>query len=232
MATESDHRMTAAIVLGGGMKKVIKRQGQIEYEEYEPEERVKKRLDKAYQLLEEGKVDYIVTTGRYSKRVGVDPRVIGPKTEAEVSKQYLQDTYKIDDNRILYENQSYDTIGNAWFAKKVCLELFNIVSCKIITSDFHMERSMLIFEWVLGPDYAVEPVPVESQMGEKDRAQRERLENVFIEYMKTHLLGSIAPGDNQAIERFIENEHLRYCLSDRSEAMLHAYIMLLTSNSG
>jgi hypothetical protein len=183
---------------------------------------VKRRLDRAYELFVKGEVGYIVTTGRYSKRVGVASDVSGPKTEAEVGKKYLRDKFRISEDCILYENQSYDTIGNAWFAKKVCLEPHNITSCRIITSDYHMERSVLIFRWVLGPKYTVDREPIESQLEEDARKQRSRLEDTFIGYIRTHLLGSIPPGDDERIREFMEKEHLRYCLSDRSEAMLNA----------
>ncbi|MFN2130213.1 MAG: hypothetical protein ACK2VD_06795 [Anaerolineae bacterium] len=59
MSSESLKKM-AAVVLGGGLKKV-QVQDQIRYE---PEAQAKERLDKAYALFEEGNADCIFTTGK------------------------------------------------------------------------------------------------------------------------------------------------------------------------
>lgn len=201
----------AAIVLGGGLKKV-KVQDQMYYE---PEEQAQERLDKAYALFEEGQVDCIITTGKYSIMASVDPEVVGPKTEAEVGKQYLIDkaaasgsAQKIQDC-IFYEDQSLDTIGNAWFVKKICLEPLGITSCIVVTSDYHIERTRVTFDWVLGPKYTVEYAAAPSPLDEQERARRNHFEQVLTEHVKTHLIGSIAAGDDKAIANFMENEHLK-----------------------
>lgn len=241
---DGEQKGAAAIVLGGGLDEVKVRGSKMSrlpdkmlellpgQTEYEPKEQVKGRLDKAFELLDTGQVDYIVTTGRYSKRVGVNPNVTGPQTEAEVGKKYLLEKFGVDEERILYENQSFDTIGNAWFAKKVCLEPFDIAACTVITSDFHAERSELVFKWVLGPRYDVECLAVESQLSARQRKQRGQLERISIDFIKTYLLASIPAGDDEAIGRFMEQEHLRYCLSERSEAMFELFVKTAAIEAG
>ncbi len=215
MSSESLKKM-AAVVLGGGPKKV-QVQDQIRYE---PEAQAKERLDKAYALFEEGKADCIITTGKYSIMASIDPTVVGPKTEAEVGKQYLiaragaraghalRSGREIQ-GRIFYEDQSVDTIGNAWFAKTVCLEPLGITSCILVTSDYHIERARLIFEWVLGPQYTVACAEAPSHLDERARAQRDQFEHALTDHIKTHLVGSIAAGDDKAIARFMQEEHRR-----------------------
>jgi len=215
MPSNPGSKKTAAVVLGGGLTK-IQVQDQIHYE---PAEQAKERLDKAYALFEEGKVDCIITTGKYSIMASIDPTVVGPKTEAEVGKQYLIDKAKsaqaghvsrsgrkIQDH-IFYEDQSMDTIGNAWFVKKVCLEPLGITSCIVVTSDYHIERTRVIFEWVLGPGYTIECTKAPSHLSEQERKKRERFEQDLTEHIKTHLVASIAAGDDQAIEKFIQDAH-------------------------
>ena len=216
MSNDGNLEKTAAIVLGGGLKKV-QIQGQTWYE---PESQAKERLDKAYALFEEGQVDYIVSTGKYSIMASIDPSVSGPKTEAEVGKKYLiaksnmQTGYtsgakcKIED-RIVCEDQSVDTIGNAWFAKKMCLEPLGITLCTIVTSDYHIERARIIFEWVLGPQYTVACAEAPSHLNAAEREKRDHFERKLIQHMKTHLISSIAAGDDEAIKRFMEDEHQR-----------------------
>jgi uncharacterized SAM-binding protein YcdF (DUF218 family) len=216
MADVKSSQKTAAIVLGGGLKKV-KIEGQTWYE---PEEQAKARLDKAYALFMEGKADYIISTGKFSVMASVDPSVVGPHTEAEVGKNYLIAKASVQadgasctkpeiEDRICCEDQSIDTISNAWYAKKLCLEPQGITSCIIVTSDYHIERSRVIFEWVLGPEYTIACAEAPSQLSGEEREHRNHFEKMLTDYVKTHLVGSIAAGDDEALQRFMETEHLR-----------------------
>ncbi len=214
MSNIANSMKIAAVVLGGGLKK-IEVLGQMRYE---PEAQAKTRLDKAYTLFEEGEADYIVSTGKYSVAATVDPDVTGPRTEAEVGKQYLiaraQQGGKASDARrikdaILCEDQSIDTISNAWYAKKLCLEPQGITSCILITSDYHMERARIIFEWVLGPQYTIVCVEAPSLLSDEERERRDQFEKMLTDHVKTHLISSIAAGDDEALQRFMETEHQR-----------------------
>jgi uncharacterized SAM-binding protein YcdF (DUF218 family) len=216
MSNHKKPKKTAAVVLGGGLKK-IKFHGQIWYE---PEAQAKERLDKGYDLFEAGIVDYIITTGKYSVAVSIDPSVNGPKTEAEVGKRYLiaksrarandaaTETHNIE-ACIVYEDQSVDTIGNAWFTKKLCLEPLGITSCIVVTSDYHIERSRVIFEWILGPQYTVACAEAPSHLNAEERKRRDHFEKTLTDYMKTHLISTITAGDDESIQQFMENEHQR-----------------------
>lgn len=215
MPTYESSKKIAAIVLGGGLKKIEVR-GQMRYE---PEAQAKARLDKAYALFTEGKVDYIISTGKHSVAATVDPDVSGPSTEAEVGKRYLIARAKAQgadvagmrriEDAILCEDQSIDTISNAWYAKKLCLEPHGITSCILVTSDYHMERARVIFEWVLGPQYTITCVEAPSPLSGEERVRRDQFENMLTDYVKTHLISSIAAGDDEALQRFMETEHLR-----------------------
>jgi uncharacterized SAM-binding protein YcdF (DUF218 family) len=215
MLNHESSKKIAAIVLGGGLKK-IEVQGQMRYE---PEEQAKARLDKAYTLFEEGKADVIISTGKYSVMASVDPDVVGPRTEAEVGKQYLiakaqaqgvnaSGARRIEDC-ICCEDQSIDTISNAWFAKKLCLEPLGITSCIVVTSDYHIERSRVIFEWVLGPQYTVACAEAPTQLNAEERERRNHFEKMLTDYVKTHLISVITSGDDEALQRFMETEHQR-----------------------
>ncbi len=225
----------AAIVLGGGIKIVQSIKGK---SSYEPENQVKTRLDKALDLFHQSKVDLIITTGNYSKRVGIDPAVNGPKSEAEVGRKYLIKHFKQNENisaeqfadRILIEDKSFDTIGNAWFSKQDCLILNKIEECIVITSDYHLERSKLCFDWVLGADYKIEYIGLESAL--KNNKDRAKVENLFNKFMLEQLVNSIPAGDDMLIEKFIQTEHLAYCMSKRSEAMFNACMETASITAG
>lgn len=205
MSHNETHTKRAAVVLGGGLKKV-----QIEDQtRYEPEEQAKARLDKAYALFEEGQVDCIITTGKYSIAASADPDVTGPQTEAEVGKDYLlaKPGGQRLENRIFYEAQSLDTIGNAWFVKKECLEPLGITSCIVVTSDYHIKRTQVVFDWVLGPAYTIAYAEAPSQLSGEERARRDYFEEMLTQHVKTRMVSAIPAGDDEKLRAFMEGEH-------------------------
>ncbi len=101
----------------------------------------------------------------------------------------------------------HDTIGNAWYAKTLCLEPAGITSVIVVTSDYHIERSRVIFEWVLGPRYTVGCAAAPSGLSPDEREQRDAFETMLTEFVRTRLVAQIPAGDDAAIASFIENEH-------------------------
>ena len=53
-------------------------------------------------------------------------------------------------SRILAETCSYDTIGNAFFARTVHTDPRGLRRLLIVNSKFHMPRTEAIFRWVFG----------------------------------------------------------------------------------
>lgn len=203
-------RNKAAVVLGGGLKKV--RDGVTSW--YEPEDQAKARLDLAYALFRDGAVDVIISTGRHGPMATDDPEVSGPQTEAEVGVAYLVARARAEVNGLrpiedclLYEDQSFDTIGNAWYAKKLCLEPAGITSIIVVTSDYHIERSRVIFEWVLGPGYTVACAAAPSGLSPDEREQRDQFERALTGFVQDHLVSAIPASDDAAIASFLANEH-------------------------
>jgi hypothetical protein len=58
----------------------------------------------------------------------------------------------VDPHTILPETCSYDTIGNAYFARTIHVEPRGFRRLLVITSAFHMPRTEAIFRWVFGLD--------------------------------------------------------------------------------
>ncbi len=63
--------------------------------------------------------------------------------------------------KILTETASYDTIGNAYFARTLHTDPLGLRRLLVVTSAFHMPRTRAIFEWVFGlsvtnPPYTLE----------------------------------------------------------------------------
>lgn len=75
------------------------------------------------------------------------PTTVGgyPIFESRQAAEYLINA-GIPASRILTEISSYDTIGNALFARLLFAEPLKLENILIITSDFHMPRTKTIFE--------------------------------------------------------------------------------------
>ncbi len=102
------------------------------------------RLDKTAELYKEGVAGTIVVTGGgRMKSVEV--------TEAHVMKRYLIKK-GIKPNSILMEHESRNTIGNAYFTKRMIDRRSRDPSLVVVTNDFHMPRSRFIFRKIFGND--------------------------------------------------------------------------------
>ncbi|HLC47302.1 MAG TPA: YdcF family protein [Candidatus Nanoarchaeia archaeon] len=107
----------------------------------------KTRVEKAYHLLKEGYIQFLILSGRCSYG---NPEL----SEAKIYFDYLIEK-GIPKERLILEEDSRDTVGNAVFSKKIFLK--NKLPQKkivLITSDYHMKRALMIFTHVFGNGYS------------------------------------------------------------------------------
>ncbi|WP_183576253.1 YdcF family protein [Mucilaginibacter sp. X5P1] len=97
------------------------------------------RFIQGVRLLETGKVKRILITG------GNGNLIPGNYREGTWTKTQLKDL-NIPDSSILIESNSRNTIENADFSKRILQENHVQPPCLLVTSDFHMRRSMMIFK--------------------------------------------------------------------------------------
>jgi len=71
-----------------------------------------------------------------------------PVWESESSALYLIDHHGISTRQVKMETSSYDTIGNAYFARTSFCDVYTWKKLLIITSEFHMPRCRAIFDWI------------------------------------------------------------------------------------
>eukprot|EP00127_Corallochytrium_limacisporum_P003394 Clim_evm22s149 gene=Clim_evmTU22s149 len=80
---------------------------------------------------------------------------------------------------IFKEWSSYDTIANGWFTRRDHIECLGIKNFVVITSEFHMPRTKVIFDWVFGleprEDYEIRYISVKD-VGMDDAVLKERQE--------------------------------------------------------
>ena len=113
---------------------------------------------------------------------------------------------------ILLEEESRDTIGNAYFVGRRILEPNGWSSIRVVTSDFHVPRTTWVFQKVLGPAYDVSFSPASTELDATVIAARARAEGDIITFLM-EWIGPIAEGDRNAVDRFIHQEHPGYAPS-------------------
>jgi len=150
---------------------------------------------------------FIILSGR-----GPDARN-RPVTEAEMMSNVLA-TEGIDRSRLLLEDESIDTIGNAVLVAARYLHEVPPRNLYLITSPFHMERSLLIFRHVLGPKWHVEPHTASPSWDDGSRAATEP---GGIEWARRFFSG-IKPGDLCAIIAKLQAEKPYYATLDWLDA--------------
>lgn len=109
----------------------------------------------------------------------------------------------IDRERIFLEDQSRDTIGNAVYVADRYLGAIPPRRIYIVTSPFHLERSVETFRLVLGPDWQIEGVASAPAPDDGDRAKHEPR---FLMQTRAFLAG-IAPGE---VARMVEKLRSRH----------------------
>lgn len=97
----------------------------------------------------------------------------------------------IDRSRIFLEDESRDTIGNAVFVADRYLGTISARRMYLVTSPFHLERSVETFRLVLDPAWQIEGVASASAPDDSDRAKHEPR---FLMQTRAFLAG-IAPGE-------------------------------------
>jgi hypothetical protein len=151
---------------------------------------------------------------------GVAPRIIfsgycnltsdgaPPISEAAAMAAYAR-LLGVPADAILLEEESRDTIGNAYFVGRRFLEPNGWTSIRVVTSDFHVPRTTWVFQKVLGPGYDVSFSPASTELDATVIAARARAEGDIITFLM-EWIGPIAEGDRLAVERFVHEEHPAY----------------------
>lgn len=156
-----------------------------------------------------------------------------PIFEAISAARYLNER-GISRERILPEISSYDTIGNAFFARALHTDPRALRRLLVVNSDFHMPRTEAIFRWVFGaaPDRGYE-LTFESvgNLGLSDesltvRAERERASLDVVRDLASQIL-TFAD-----LHRWMYAKHRAYAWFLRDQAYVPAAGALAESYGG
>ncbi len=117
----------------------------------------KRRLDRAAELYQ-GEYVILLSAGTTHRSPPVDERGF-TICESVAGAKYLI-SKGIPADRILTETHSYDTIGNAFFARVIHTDPRRLRRLLVVTSEFHMPRTRAIFDWLfaLTPSFGYELV--------------------------------------------------------------------------
>ena len=184
------------------------------------------RLDAA--LNHENESGYFLVLGRGTTHQAppVDTQTNFPIDEAKASADYLM-SKGIESKRIFMETWSLDTIGNAVFARMMHAEPREWTKLLVITSQFHMQRTRAIFDWVfhLQPKnasiysnstyeltYEATPDTGMSSSQEKARVDKER--GALKSLQET--IDNVT--DLEHLHEFVFAEHVAYSANDTAPA--------------
>lgn len=87
-----------------------------------------------------------------------------PIDESTAGASYMLQNGLSDPARILLDNWSVDTIGNAFYSRQMLAEPLEMRNLVVVTNEFHMPRTRAIFEWIFtlpamdgsSPDFSLE----------------------------------------------------------------------------
>lgn len=162
------------------------------------------RINKGVELFKSGVAPKIIVSGNYGFWLEKEP----PRSEAEAMEEYVI-SLGVPESAILKEDVSKDTIGNAYFCRLNFLEPSNWKNIVVVTSDYHISRTQYIFEKVLGSDYTIEFMAVDSRLSPERFAIQINKENKTTEFLKKWF-DSIKPGDTEAIKELMYTKHPGY----------------------
>lgn len=157
---------------------------------------LRRRVDAGLEALQATEAAALCCTGgRVNESV--------PRTEAEAMRAYALTS--VADDRVLVENRALDTIGNAYFSRRLLdksgIELDTV---HLVTADFHVDRARIAFEHCFAnaeitTAFAIETIDPSLRPDPNDRRIRiERTRSFF---------DPIEPGDLAAIERRLLEDH-------------------------
>ncbi len=166
------------VLLGGGLNK----HGELGSSNYP-------RLDTAVTLYHDGVATNLAISGGWSG-YGVQPE----RSESELLESLAIDR-GIPQEVIKTEEDSRNTAGNAVFTKQQILVPNGWDKLTLVTSDSHMERSLRIFDFVLGDEFEIE-----GQAAPEDYGPFRVASELYAGFLFDYIVEGVERGDDQAVK--------------------------------
>ncbi len=162
------------------------------------------RVERAAELYAWETAPRVIFSGRCSLMTETIPAV----TEARAMAEYAV-TLGLPRAALMVEEESRDTIGNAYFVMRRFLEPNDWTSIRVVTSDFHIQRTAWVFQKVFGLGYDISFSPAPSELDHSTIAVRAREESDITAFLM-EWLATVPDGDPLAMARVIWQEHPGY----------------------
>ncbi|MEK6939706.1 MAG: YdcF family protein [Nanoarchaeota archaeon] len=185
--------MKCLIILGGGLD-----------EQQELNKQSRLRYDKGLKIQD--RFDYIICASGFTYRKNHLPSAI---SEAEAGKRYLLQQ-GVPAEKIIFEALSKDTLSNAFYCRKI-IDQLGLKKITVVTSAFHMKRSMFLFEVVFPRGtYKLRYVKSRNGLDAVSLWNRRIHERMVLDFFKRHLFTTygVVEGDLKSIERYLQHHHL------------------------
>lgn len=180
MSAQKSSVYDAVIVLGGGITPA----GELSATS-------QSRLDYGLSLYEREEAP-LVLSGKWSLLFDTPP----PQTEAHAMRQYAI-SKGVAAIEIYLEEESMDTIGNAYFTKTKVMDPRHWHRALCVTSEFHVPRAMQTFQKVFGPGYTLDFVAAPSGLNGAALTAKKQTEAAIAAFTD-ELLQTVPPGDDNA----------------------------------
>jgi uncharacterized SAM-binding protein YcdF (DUF218 family) len=161
------------------------------------------RVAQSVELFNAGIAPRIIMSGRCGL-AGPEP----PVTEAAAMADFAR-FLGVPAEALLLEEESRDTLGNAYFTRELFLEPNGWTTVRVVTSDFHLSRAAWVFRKILGARYDFSFVSAFSGLSPRELIGR-ALEECKISIFLNEWLQAVEEGDEEAIDRLMLQEHPGY----------------------
>ncbi|HEX2190167.1 MAG TPA: YdcF family protein [Longimicrobiaceae bacterium] len=131
-----------------------------------------------------------------------------PVSEAAAMAAYAAEL-GVPREALLLEDESRDTLGNAYFTRERYLEPNGWSSIRVVTSDFHLSRAAWVFRKVLGGAYDFSFVSAASGFSPRELIDR-AVEECRILIFLNEWLEALEEADDAALDRLMVHEHPGY----------------------
>lgn len=110
----------------------------------------------------------------------------------------------IPSNKILTELNSRDTVGDAFFTKQNVVIARNWKNLLVVTSDYHVKRTSIIFNFIYGSNYKIDVIGAQSRKSDALSSEIKSLAS----FRKT--FQDLKSGDDSKISKRISENHPFY----------------------
>lgn len=162
------------------------------------------RVEKAAKLYAKKVAPLIVMSGSWSFHLATPPA----RTEATAMKEHAEHL-GVPAEAVLEETSSQDTIGNAYFVKKLFCEKNNWKDLVVVTSEDHLERTRYVFDKIFGAEYILTYEVGDNVLSKQEyQAQLEHEKHSLVIIKKW--LDPVVPGDDAAVLELMQTKHPAY----------------------